>query len=911
MSFAVLFVSGISGYILYQTYISQIAERLSETAKSNSRLIDAFARYEFQHSQEIHKQKTDFNLTLSLIKAAHEQLKFGKSGEFTLAKIEHKQIVFLMRNSLSGMDIPDPVPFDVHDRAEPMHRALSGDSGWMIGRDYRGVEVMAAYEPVHMLNLGIVAKIDIKEIQAPFIKAAAVMIALAIAISIAALGIFYWVSRQISEMFADSSQQFNRLARSARDVIYRMSLPDGRYEYINPASKEIFGISPEEFYRSPQKIRDLMHPDWRSYFEQQWQQLQQGNVPPCYEYQIITPSGQTKWISQSNVLITNNKGKPVALEGIAKDITEQKQYTRALMREKEMAQSYLDIAGAMMLALDQQGNVSLINQKACEVLGWKEEEALGKNWFDNFLPEQAREDVKYVFNQILEGKVKSVEFHENLILTRQGEERIIAWKNSLLRDHDGETIIGLLASGEDITLQKSQQEKIAHQANFDSLTNLPNRFLALDRLSHLINEAKRNHEHVAVLFIDLDDFKKVNDSLGHETGDELLIEASARLLREIRSGDTVGRLGGDEFLLLLGSIKSPTDAQLVATSMLENFREPFRINNREILLTSSIGIAIYPEDGNDASELLRNADLAMYHSKDRGRNTYSFFTEAMNREVSRRLTIEEQMHGALDRNEFSILFQPQINIRDGKIVRAEALLRWNNPVLGNVSPVEFIPVAEQTGVIVRLGFYVMEQALKNSKNWLALTEQFRISVNLSPQQFRAPGLVKNILQLMERYSIEPHHLELEITEGVLLSGHEYTVKALTDLSSRGIKIAMDDFGTGYSSLSYLRNYPFDILKIDQSFVHDISVDPADRELISATIAMSHGLGLKVVAEGVETQEQLDYLASLDCDYAQGYFFSKPIEADDLTRLLKQSLADSWPKTSPLKSITNSRFPMGG
>jgi PAS domain S-box-containing protein len=362
MSFAVLIVSGISGYILYQTYITQTASRLSETAKSNSRLIDAFANYEFKHSEESHTEAPDSSLTLSLIKSAHEQFKFGQSGEFTLAKKQENQIVFLMRNRLSGMDIPDPVTFDTLEKAEPMRKALSGDSGWMIGRDYRGVEVMAAYEPVQRINLGIVAKIDMQEIQAPFIKAAAVMIALAIVISITALGIFYWVSRQISEKFEDSTQQFNRLARTAKDVIYRMSLPDGRYEYINPASSELFGLTPEEFYQSPQKIRDLMHPDWKSYFEQQWQRLQEGDVPPSYEYQIITPTGETKWIGQSNVLVTNSSGNPVAIEGIVKDLTQHKQHTQALMYEKEVAQSYLDIAGTMMLALDELGNISLLNQ---------------------------------------------------------------------------------------------------------------------------------------------------------------------------------------------------------------------------------------------------------------------------------------------------------------------------------------------------------------------------------------------------------------------------------------------------------------------------------------------------------------------------------------------------------------------
>jgi len=416
---------------------------------------------------------------------------------------------------------------------------------------------------------------------------------------------------------------------------------------------------------------------------------------------------------------------------------------------------------------------------------------------------------------------------------------------------------------------------------------LPNRFLSLDRLSQLLSEAVRNKDMVAVLFIDLDDFKKINDSLGHETGDNLLIEAAKRLRSVMRSGDTVGRLGGDEFIVLLGGLSEASDALPIAENLLGEFREPFSIDERELMITTSVGIAVYPDDGEDASELLRNADSAMYHSKDLGRNTYSYFTDAMNQQVSRRLALEAQIHGALERNEFSVFYQSKINMLTGKIMGAEALLRWSNPALGNISPIEFIPIAEQTGLIVPIGQYVLTEALEKTVQWQkSYNPDFKIAVNVSPRQFREPGLVPFIDSAINNSGIQGQYLELEITEGVLMSGHSYIDEALAAINDLDISIAMDDFGTGYSSLSYLRSYPFDVLKIDRSFINDITIDLADRELTNAAIAMAHGLNLKVVAEGVETEEQLTLLKKLNCDYGQGYLFSKPVSAEDFTDLLK-------------------------
>jgi EAL domain-containing protein (putative c-di-GMP-specific phosphodiesterase class I) len=339
---------------------------------------------------------------------------------------------------------------------------------------------------------------------------------------------------------------------------------------------------------------------------------------------------------------------------------------------------------------------------------------------------------------------------------------------------------------------------------------------------------------------------------------------------------------GDEIILILGNLSNGTDACIVFESLLNKFRSAFVIEGRQLILTSSIGISVYPDDGQSSTDLLRCADTAMYQAKSLGRNTYSYFTHEMNKDISRRLAIEEQMRGALEREEFEVYYQAQYNLHTMEVIGAEALLRWNNPLLGNISPVEFIPIAEQTGLIVSIGEFVLLQALTFLGQWqTAQQSTLRMAVNLSPRQFRDPNLVNFIDEALKQSKTDTHCLELEITEGVLMSGHASINDALMELDRLGIILSMDDFGTGYSSLSYLREYPFKVLKIDRTFVNGLTQGVADKELVIATIAMAHALGLKVVAEGIETQEQLAILQSLKCDYAQGYLLAKPVQSKTL------------------------------
>jgi diguanylate cyclase (GGDEF)-like protein/PAS domain S-box-containing protein len=569
---------------------------------------------------------------------------------------------------------------------------------------------------------------------------------------------------------------------------------------------------------------------------------------------------------------------------IVLDMTDSKKTAGALMDRETQLRTLIDTLPDLVWLKDADGVYLSCNARFERLFGAKEAEIVGKTDYD-FVDKDLADFFRGHDRAAMAAGGPSKN-EEEIVYADDGHHEVLETIKTPMYGTDGH-LMGVLGVGRDITLRKQQEEHILHQAHFDMLTDLPNRFLSLDRLSQLLNDANRTDRRVAVLFLDLDDFKRINDTLGHETGDSLLIEAGDRLRAAVRQGDTVGRLGGDEFIVLLGGLKSAEDAQPVMENLLGCFRDTFRVCKRELIVTASIGAAVYPEDGSNPTELLRNADSAMYHSKGMGRNTYSYFTHSMNSEVSRRFSLEEQMHGALSRGEFYLQYQPQLDIGTRAIVGIEALLRWNNPTLGEIPPTEFIPIAEHTGMIIPIGEFVISEALATLAELRRQhARELRVAVNMSPRQFRDPNLVPYVANAMHTHGLVGCCLEFEITEGVLMGGHSYIDEAFSALTNLGVNLAMDDFGTGYSSLSYLRQYPFDVIKIDRSFVSGITRDSADRELISAAVAMAHGLGLKVVAEGVETEAQLACLTELGCDLVQGYLFSKAVSPDEIQNSLE-------------------------
>ena len=443
----------------------------------------------------------------------------------------------------------------------------------------------------------------------------------------------------------------------------------------------------------------------------------------------------------------------------------------------------------------------------------------------------------------------------------------------------------------DLTAVMRYQDQLEHQANHDALTDLPNRNLFGDRLEQAIHYARRYAHTLWVVFIDLDNFKLVNDSLGHQLGDKLLCTVGARLRDCIRGSDTVARLGGDEFMLILLDSQQGKLSPQMLRDMLDAVAAPIHLDGQEVTITCSVGVSLYPDDGDDAQQLLKHADIAMYRAKDGGRNQVQFYAAAMHERISERTLIEAQLRHALARGELSLHYQPRVDLRSGQVMGMEALLRWRHPQLGMVAPARFIGVAEDTGLIVPIGLWVLQQACAQNRAWqLAGLAQMRVAVNLSARQFRDPGLADDIVRALAGAGLEARYLELELTESVMMQNIDAAVEALARLKALGIALSIDDFGTGYSSLAYLKLFPLDYLKIDRSFVQDMLGDASGAAIVRSVIGLGHSLGFKIIAEGVETAAQLAYLRGEGCDEIQGYYFSRPLPVDEFTQLLRLETA---------------------
>ncbi len=475
------------------------------------------------------------------------------------------------------------------------------------------------------------------------------------------------------------------------------------------------------------------------------------------------------------------------------------------------------------------------------------------------------------FNRLLSG--------EDIQPTLEINGTVFECAYSLIRDDEGE-ISGVVGIAADITERKKAEERLMHLANFDTLTGLPNRMLFHDRLEHALAKASRNSRLVALLFLDLDRFKTINDSLGHSAGDELLKSVASRLLSNAREEDTVARLGGDEFTIILEGIGGGEDASTVARKVLDVMGQPFDLDGHEVFVTTSVGIAIYPLDGDNSDDLLKNADTAMYRAKEQGRNSYRFYTADMNAKAVEHLIMESSMRHALDRNEFELHYQPQVDLHSRELTGFEALLRWRHPELGLLYPNQFMPLAEDTGLIVSIGEWALNHACADLAAWNRQgLPNVRVAVNLSGRQFREEKLVDTVANALRASGLDSNLLEIEITESYLLEDIESAISTLDRLNELGIEISMDDFGTGYSSLSFLKRFPVDSVKIDQSFVRDISTDPDDATIAEAIIVLAKSLRLRVMAEGVENDDQLYFLRTRGCDQGQGFIFSGPIPAD--------------------------------
>lgn len=573
-----------------------------------------------------------------------------------------------------------------------------------------------------------------------------------------------------------------------------------------------------------------------------------------------------------------------------------RQTLQELQHTQALLQATLDSTADGILVIDQAVKIGSFNKRFVEM--WRIPDDIAASQDSNkalaFISEQLKDPDTFL------SKVN------NLYAQPNAESHdILAFKDGRIFERYSQPqyldreIVGRVWSYRDVTERVRAEEKIRYQAMHDLLTGLPNRVLFNDRLSLALANAHRRQGLLAVMFMDLDRFKTINDTLGHDFGDQLLQAIAKRLKDCLRESDTVARWGGDEFTLLLPEVIDVKEAANIAQRILQALKPAFNLEGHQLHITNSIGIALYPDDGEVAETLLKNADAALYRAKEQGRNNYQLYTSTMNSKASELLLLENSLHNALERGEFVVYYQPQVNINRWEITRMEALLRWQHPTLGLASPHEFIPLAEENGLIVPIGEWVLRTACAQTKAWQDIgLQSLGVAVNLSARQFQQPNLVAMIAQVLDDTGLEPHFLELEITETAVMQDVDFSWTILNQLQQMGISIAMDDFGTGYSSLSYLKKFPLNIIKIDQSFISALAVDPCDRAIATAVIALGHGLNLSIVAEGVETKEQLECLRALQCEEIQGNFFSPPLSVKNATELLR----NAWTRKVNVSSV---------
>ncbi|OAJ72132.1 diguanylate cyclase [Methylobacillus sp. MM3] len=598
------------------------------------------------------------------------------------------------------------------------------------------------------------------------------------------------------------------------------------------------------------------------------------------EYRIMHADGGVRWVLERGMPLYNEAGEVEALEGFIQDITLRKRSEEAAREAEERYRSIFENAIEGIYQTTPSGRYLNFNPALARIYGYESTQDLVEGISDIQKQLYVDPGKRQEFVSLMQAQGR-VQHFEAQVYRKNGDVIWITENAREVRDADG-NLLFYEGTVEDITERKSYERQIEYQATHDSLTGLPNRTLLSDRLQQCMSFADRYHSKVAVAFVDLDQFKMINDSMGHHIGDELLVAMSARLADCVRESDTVVRLGGDEFVLLITGLNRVEDVAQSMQRVLASIAQPFVINSWDYTVSCSIGVSIYPDDGNNYNTLLKSADSAMYKAKHAGRNNFQFYTRELNAALLERLDIEYRLRRALENEEFRLYYQPQIDIASGRICGVEALIRWQPEGEEMVSPGSFIPVAEETGMIEEIGYWVLFTACRQARE---LREKFGypvpVAVNVSPRQFRQPGLVNMVETVLRDSGLEAKCLELEITESMLVHDTEKFIETLHALKALGVSLAIDDFGTGYSSMAYLKHFPIDRLKIDKAFVDDLEAEPANLAILRAIVALGQSLGLKVIAEGVETQYQYDYLRSIGCDEFQGYFFSRPVTAEVL------------------------------
>lgn len=572
---------------------------------------------------------------------------------------------------------------------------------------------------------------------------------------------------------------------------------------------------------------------------------------------------------------------------LLQEIDQRKRTELELFKQKQLAIVTLQSIGDAVITTNMQSEVTYLNPVAEKMTGWSKSEALGRPILEVFriLNESTRKLAPNPVDVVLAHHKTCGLANHTLLIAKSGAEYAIEDSAAPICDQDG-NVLGVVLVFHDVSNARQMAQKMTYLAEHDYLTDLPNRLLLTDRITQAISAAKRRHSKLAILFIDIDHFKRVNDTLGHEIGDQLLKVLSKRIQLCIRASDTLSRQGGDEFVVLLPELHEDAVPAEIAQKILLAIKNPINIATHELYITASIGIAVYPDDGESVDVLTRHADAAMYHAKNSGRNNYQFFTQEMSERVEAQLMMETGLQKAISNNELQLFYQAKVSIKTGKIIGAEALVRWLHPQWGMMMPDRFIKIAEDSGLIKGIGHWVLREACTQNKKWQdAGLSKIPIAINVSVVELHHAQFTQEITKVLLQTGLQPNHLELEVTETVAIQSELKVIQDLNKLKEMGVRLSVDDFGTGYSSLSYLKLLPVNTIKIDKSFIRDIQIDVNDAAIVTAIIKMSQSLGLTVIAEGVENQAQLDFLKSHGCDEMQGYLFSQPLPTDEFAALL--------------------------
>ncbi|MGD0022508.1 MAG: PAS domain S-box protein [Smithellaceae bacterium] len=680
-----------------------------------------------------------------------------------------------------------------------------------------------------------------------------------------------------------SEERYRTIIEQMEDGYFETDLR-GKFTFVNDAECRNLGYTREELFelKRAQFAEGKNHKALIDLFIEVYKT---GIPVKAYDLELTKKDGTKSYDEISISLIRNSQGEPTGFRGIARNITERKLLEEKIRQSEERYRTIIEEMEEWYFETDLTGNITFFNDIFSNVLGYSQKELTGLN-FRDFIKKEDLDSVYRLFNQVFKTGKSTKNFPYEFV---RPDGTVTSAEFSIFpkRDQDAK-IVGFRGVGHDITERKRAEEKIQYLATHDALTGLPNRLMFNQLLNHAIQAARRYTRQFAVLFIDLDRFKIINDTLGHDAGDQLLQEIAARLKQTLRAVDIVARLGGDEFVILIEELTDLSQLETVSHRILSAVIKPMTLIGEECRITASIGISIFPKDADDEQSLMKNADIAMYFAKEEGKNNFQFYSMDIQSKSLERLSIETHLRYALERNELSLHYQAKVDFKTNVITGVEALLRWQNPSLGSVSPMQFIPVAEETGLIVSIGKWVMKMACEQNVAWQKQgLPVVCMAVNLSLRQLTDENLIDDIRTALNDSGMAPKLLELEITEGMVMHNPSRMIAVLAKIKSLGVRLAIDDFGTGYSSLAQIKHFPIDTLKVDRSFIRNIPQDAEDKAITEAIIAMGKTLSLTVVAEGVETLEQMNFLKDHSCDEMQGYYFSKPIVPEQFADLLRK------------------------